>query len=1654
MRSKTRIVALALVLAALAVVPAGTDLRADSPGSATITTLTASAGETAQTDTVGAIARGTVETDRAALVTLYHGNGGPDWIRRDNWVTTQPLNDWYGVTTNSDGRVIELGLGGNNLTDSLPASLGNLDQLQKLYLWDNRLSGRIPDLSGLTNLTVLYLSGNQFSQSIPASLGDLTSLTELHLHSNLLSGSIPAALGDLTNLTILSLYSNGLSGSIPAELGNLTNLSTLYLSSNLLSGSIPAELGDLTYLTELYLNNNVLSGSIPTELGDLTDLTALELSTNLLSGEIPDSLGYLTSLTTLSLYSNGLTGPIPAELGNLTSLTKLWLTNNRLTGPIPAEFGNLTNLTELYLNINQLDGPIPDELGNLTSLTKLELFANQLTGSIPDSLGDLTTLEFTRFAYNLLTGCVPLGLRYLILADEVDGLPAQDFIEYDWNGDGDTYDAGDVPGLELPFCMVSGLTFSAVTIAPAFANSTAAYTASVATTVTSTTVTATLPHSGDRASISKRGTSYTNGASVPLAVGPNEITITVTTRDGAPAQTYSVTVFREGEDQATLMLLYNSVDGGAWTDNSNWGSTTVPVNQWFGVVADSNGAVTKLELPGNNLSGALPDDLGSLTGLTVLDLSGNRLTGTIPELTALTGLQTLDLGDNLLSGEIPEWLGEQTPEGAPKLPLRELSLRGNQFRGMIPRSLGDVYLLEVLYLDRNQLSGPITAAFGNLLRLKAVRFAGNTDADGNPSLIGCVSHGLRILIANRVAYESLPAHDFVAVDANGDGDTDDPGDTPGLNLPFCMMRDLTYSDATPEPDFASDTIDATDLAASAEHRVEATTVMASLYMPLRDTASIMKDAVTYANNASVPIDVGPNIITIKITPQGRTPSRTYTVTLTRAPNTPPVFGGGPVATRGVDENTIAGVAIGAAVAATDADDHPLTYSLDEISAESFDIDMDTGQLRTKAGLDFEGKSTYTVTVSVSDGTDADGKPDDMSDTTITVTISVADVNEYPVFPSSETGMRSVDENTAAGENIGDPVAATDDDNDTLTYSLGSGGDADSFGIDAASGQLQTKADLDFEDGPRDYIVTVAATDPSNESASVDVTITVDDVDEAGTVTLSSVQPIVGIGLTASVSDADTITSTIDWLWERSSNQTNWVIVSSLPQQPPRSNYPPLDEDVGAYLRATASYTDEFGSGKRARAVSVNRVQAAPEGPNIPPQFQLNVSGERNVDENTPAGMDIGAPVAATDRDRDRLTYSLDADGAESFDINKDTGQLQTKVALDFETTAHYFVGVTATDTAGDSDLISVDITVNNVEEPGTVTLSSLQPLVGIPLTATLDDPDNVTDGSVTWSWERSPNGTSDWISIGRTDTYTPTTGDIGHYLQATASYNDAEGPDKSAQTISVTAVELGPGRNAPVFREHPTATRSIPRNTPAGRDIGEPFTADDADNDALIYSLGGLDEEFFDLDASSGQLRTREVLTGIHKTEYTVLVSVSDGKDEQGMPEADPLFDATTVVTITVAIPRTSSGGGGGGGGFGAGPGEVQLVIAAAVAGEEAPAGQRFGFEFHCTPPDDAAGITWTFSLGAGQASGRFVPGKIPCSLTVTDAGGADAVDGLFTDRVLGEEALRLVVTFTYGIVTTAVPLDAETVVEEAGRVTHDPRGIPRRPLLGAPGDG
>ena len=227
-----------------------------------------------------------------------------------------------------------------------------------------------------------------------------------------------------------------------------------------------------------------------------------------------------------------------------------------------------------------------------------------------------------------------------------------------------------------------------------------------------------------------------------------------------------------------------------------------------------------------------------------------------------------------------------------------------------------------------------------------------------------------------------------------------------------------------------------------------------------------------------------------------------TVTVSPPPepaNTPPTFDEGDSAERSLAENSPAGTSVGSPVTATDPDDDILTYSLSGADADAFEIDAATGQLTTREGVtyDYETKSTYAVTVTAEDPEGASAS--------ISVTVSLTDVeeaapNNAPVFDEGTETTRTLAENAAGGENVGLAITATDQDQDTLTYSL-SGADAGSFDLNAATGQLTTIDGITYDyEAKQTYSVTLEADDGNGGTATIDVTVSLTDVEEATPVT--------------------------------------------------------------------------------------------------------------------------------------------------------------------------------------------------------------------------------------------------------------------------------------------------------------------------------------------------------------------------------------------------------------------------------------------------------------------------------------------------------------------------------------------------------------------------
>ncbi len=500
------------------------------------------------------------------------------------------------------------------------------------------------------------------------------------------------------------------------------------------------------------------------------------------------------------------------------------------------------------------------------------------------------------------------------------------------------------------------------------------------------------------------------------------------------------------------------------------------------------------------------------------------------------------------------------------------------------------------------------------------------------------------------------------------------------------------------------------------------------------------------------------------------------------------------------------------------------------------------------------------------------------------------LNSAPVFADA-TVTRSIPENTAASQNVGAAVAATDaDTSDMLTYTLG-GTDAASFTIDSTSGQIQTKSGVTYDfESKQTYTVTVTASD-GLLSATATVTITITDVDEPPSTpaapTVSSVsgdKTRLSVTWTAPANTGPDI-SGYD-LRYRAGSSGNW---SDGPQNVSATSttITGLNADTTYQVQVRAT-NDEGDSGWSASGLGTT-------SSNKTPVF-ADATVTRSIPENTAASRNVGAAIAATDADTsDTLTYTLGGTDAASFTIDSTSGQIQTKsgVTYDFEAKASYTVTVTASDGAASATAM-VTITITDVDEPPSAPAAPTVSAVA----------DSKTSLSVTWTAPVNTgkpdisgydvgyievgggNQTSALLSVsGTSATITGLNAGTTYQVQVRAT-NDEGDSGWSASSSGTTN-----GNRQPVFADA-TVTRSIPENTAKEQNVGAAVAATDADtSDTLTYTLGGTDAASFTIDSTSGQIQTKDGVAYDFESKqtYTVTVTASDGT-----------ASATATVTITI----------------------------------------------------------------------------------------------------------------------------------------------------------
>ena len=483
-------------------------------------------------------------------------------------------------------------------------------------------------------------------------------------------------------------------------------------------------------------------------------------------------------------------------------------------------------------------------------------------------------------------------------------------------------------------------------------------------------------------------------------------------------------------------------------------------------------------------------------------------------------------------------------------------------------------------------------------------------------------------------------------------------------------------------------------------------------------------------------------------------------------------------------------------------------------------------------------------------------------------------NTAPAF-SSDTATRNVAENAPADTDVGEPVEATDADNDTRTYTLG-GADATSFAVDDSSGQITTIAGVNYDyEETASYTVTVTADDGNGATDTIEVTINLTNVDELPdapaepdvSATAGSATSL-DVSWTAPANTGKPEITSYD-LQYRVVGDAGWT---AGPQDEPGTSAT-IDEGLTAHTgyQVQVHATNEEGD---------SDWSAAGEGTtgNTTPIFDVETA-TRSVAENTPADTGIGAALpAATDADGDALIYSLEGADAASFAFDAVTRQLSTLAALDHEAKDSYSVTIQADDDNGGTDTIEVTIAVTDVDEPPDA--PAAPSVAATPGSTTSLDVDWTAPGNdgrpaiTGYDVQYRVVGVQAWTAgpqdePGTSATIAGVTPNSDYQVQVLARNNEGDSDWSESGTGNT-------GNTAPAF-DVETATRSVAENTPADTDIGDAFPeATDTDLDTLIYSLEGADESSFAFDASTRQLSTLAALDFEAKDSYAVTVKADD----------------------------------------------------------------------------------------------------------------------------------------------------------------------------------
>ena len=592
-------------------------------------------------------------------------------------------------------------------------------------------------------------------------------------------------------------------------------------------------------------------------------------------------------------------------------------------------------------------------------------------------------------------------------------------------------------------------------------------------------------------------------------------------------------------------------------------------------------------------------------------------------------------------------------------------------------------------------------------------------------------------------------------------------------------------------------------------------------------------------------------------------------------------------------------------------------------------------------------------------------------------------NQAPTFTDGATTTRMVAENTVADEPFGEPVTATDEDaGDTLTYSLDTTA-ATSFGIDSATGQLQTLAALDYETTPS-YVVTVTVSDGRGGTASSEVTITVTDV-------LDTPPPA-----PANLMATPAVTS-VALSWDAvagaSQYQVDYRLVGAETWTTAAADLTGLEQTV-ADLTCHSDYEVQvlaYGDGVAYTAAWGDPTGALPVTTTVcpPPTFGAEAYSF-TVGERTAVDAEVGGVIATT-TGSGPVTYAITAGNTgTAFAIGETTGQLTVAGALSATTTASYDLTVQAS-AGGSQAVVPVTITVAPLvltAPPPPANLMATPAATSVALTW------DAVPGAARYEVESLAAGQKTWTSeaddvTGTTHTVTDLTCASLHQVRVRTfgdgvTHTAAWGEPTTALPVMTTACGPTPGAPSYSFR----VIEGAGTDTVVGT-----VTATAAGTGALTYAItAGNEAGAFAIGATTGQLT---VAGSLDAASYALTVGVTEAGGGT----------ATVPVSITVTA--------------------VPAVPAVTVA---------FGAATYATTEGAASGVTVTVSLSADPEREVTIP------LTVTLQDGAEAADYSGVPASVTIASGSTAATFVVTAVDDTVDDDGESI--QLGFGTDLPAGV------------